>query len=52
MADYRYCTKCGVEYNATNSPSGHQCNPVALKQIAQAEADNEKEVRESAKDKK
>lgn len=33
MADKRFCSKCGEEYNATVFPKGHLCDKWLLLQI-------------------
>jgi hypothetical protein len=43
MADYRECSKCGVEYEASQ---GHTCDEQDLAELAQAEAEDQ-EVREA-----
>lgn len=43
MADYRYCSKCGAEYEESQ---GHTCDEQDLAELAQAEEDDN-EVRES-----
>ena len=44
--DFVCCSACGVEYNRFGP--GHKCNPETLKQIAQMEADAQKEADEKA----